>query len=93
MESLLEISNTNELPLLTKIHKLTKIICLFNWLDTKLKITDNGYACINKTDLQKYVKINNYFGNNYYENIEIVKQSLKIYSTFSTKIQGKKCRI
>ena len=60
MESLMEINNTNKLPLLTNKHKLNKTICLFNWLDTKLKITDHEYACIKKMDLQKYV-INNYF--------------------------------
>ncbi len=37
-------------------------------------------------DLQKYV-INNYFDNSYYENIDIVKQILKIYFSFSTKVQ------
>ncbi len=60
MESLMEISNTNELPFLTINHKLNKIICLFNWLDTKLKITDREDNYIKKTDLQKYV-IDNYF--------------------------------
>jgi hypothetical protein len=62
MESLMEINNTNKFPLLTNNHKLNKVICLFNWLDTKLKITDREYACIKKTGLQKYV-INNYFDN------------------------------
>ena len=53
MESLMEINNNgNKLPLLTNNHKLNKIACLFNWLDTKLKITDYEYACIKKTDLQ-----------------------------------------
>ena len=37
MDSLMEINDTNKLPLLTNNHKLNKIICLFNWLDTKLK--------------------------------------------------------
>ncbi len=59
MESLREISNTNELPLLTNNHKLNEIICFFNWLDTKLKISDDRCACINKMDLQK--KCNNFF--------------------------------
>ncbi len=30
MESLMEISNTNELPLLTNNQELNRIICLFN---------------------------------------------------------------
>ena len=37
------------LPLLTNNHKLNKIICLFNWLDTKLKITDRYDDYIKKT--------------------------------------------
>ncbi len=79
-------NNGNKLPLLTNIHKLNKIICLFNWLDTKLKITDHEYGCIKKTDLQKYV-ITNYFDNCYYQNIDIVRQLLKTYFNFSTKDQ------
>jgi hypothetical protein len=86
MESLMEMNNTNNLSLLTSNYKLNKIICLFNWLDTKLKITDNEYNCIKKTDLQKYV-ITNYFDNCYYQNIDLVKQLLKIYFKFSTKEQ------
>ena len=86
MESLMEINNTNKLSLLTSNYKLNKIICLFNWLDTKLKITDNEYNCIKKTDLQKYV-ITNYFDNCYYQNIDLVRQFLKIYFKFTTKEQ------
>ncbi len=86
MESLMEINNTNKLSLLTSNYKLNKIICLFNWLDTKLKITDNEYACIKKTELQKYV-ITHYFDNCYYQNIDLVRQFLKIYVKFSTKEQ------
>jgi hypothetical protein len=67
----MEINNTKKLQLLTNNHKLIKIICLFNWSDTNLKRSDQQYDQIMKTDLQKYV-INNYFGNNYYENIDIV---------------------
>ena len=52
----------------------------------KIKITDNEYACIKKTDLQKYV-ITNYFDNCYYQNIDLVKQFLKIYFKFTTKEQ------
>ncbi len=86
MESLMELNNTNELPLLTNKCNLNKVICLFNWLDTKLKITDSEYNCIKKTDLQKYI-INNYFESKYYENIDIVKQVLKIYFTFWPNVQ------
>jgi len=86
MESLMEINDTNKLSLLTSNYKLNKIICLFSWLDTKLQITDSEYACIKKTELQKYV-ITNYFDNCYYQNIDLVRQFLKIYFKFSTKEQ------
>ncbi len=86
MELLMEINNTNKLSLITSNYKLNEIICLFNWLDTKLKITAREYASIKKTDLQKYV-ITNYFDNCYYQNIDLVKQLLKIYFKFSTKEQ------
>ena len=86
MESLMEMNNTNKLSLLTSNYKLNKIICLFSWLDTKLKITDHEYNCIKKTDLQKYV-ITNYFDNCYYLYIDLVKQFLEFYFKFSTKEQ------
>ena len=87
MDSLMEISNDgNKLSFLTSNYKLNKIICLFNWLDTKLQITDREYACIKKTDLQKYI-ITNYFDNCYYQNIDLVKQLLKNYFKFTTKEQ------
>ena len=86
MESLMEINNTNKLPLSNNNPKLNKIIYLFNWLDTKLIITDIKYHCIKRMDLHKYV-INNYFDNNYYENIDTVKQLLNIYFTYSTEEQ------
>ena len=87
MESLMKINNDgNQLAFLTSNYKLNKNICLFNWLDTKLQITDREYACIKKTDLQKYV-ITNYFDNCYYQNIDLVKQLLETYFKFSTKEQ------
>ena len=89
MQSLMEINNTNKLPLSNNNPKLNKIIYLFNWLDTKLIITDMYFHSIKKIDLQKYV-INNYFDNNYYENIDTVnlsKTDIKIYFTYSTKEQ------
>ena len=87
MDSLMEMNNNgNHLSFLTSNYKLNKIICFFNWLDTKIQITDREYACIKKTDLQKYV-ITNYFDNCYYQNIDLVKQLLETYLKFSTKEQ------
>ena len=45
MESLMEI---NKLPLSNNNPKLNKIIYLFNWLDTKLIITDMYFHSIKK---------------------------------------------
>jgi hypothetical protein len=53
MEELMEINNANKLPLSN--NNPNKIIYLFNWLDTKLIITDMYFHSIKKTDLHKYV--------------------------------------
>ena len=87
MESLMEINNTDKLPLLANNQERYKFVCLFNWLDKKLKITEDRYDSITRSELQKYV-ITNYFDCRYYENIDFVKQILKIYFTFSTKEQN-----
>ena len=89
MESLMEMNkiNNNGIPLLTNNQERYKFVCLFNWLDTKLEITpDFRSNSIKKMYLQSYV-IRNYFDNMYYENIDFLKQVLKIYFTFSTKKQ------
>ena len=77
MEALMEINNKNKLPLSNNNPKLNKIIYLFNWLDTKLLITDLQHHCSKRMDLHKYV-ITNCFDCRYYENIDTVKQFLKI---------------
>ena len=87
MESFMEINNTNILPLVNNNHKLNKIIYLFIWLDTKLEITEYSGQSITRSELQKYI-ITNYFDCRYYENIDFVKQILKIYFSFSTKEQN-----
>ncbi len=60
---------------------------MFNWLDTKLEITEDSYDSITRSELQKYV-ITIYFDCRYYENINFVKQILKFYFTFSIKEQN-----
>ena len=87
MESLMEINNKDKIPLLTNNQERNKCICLFNWLDTKLEITEYMGHSIIRSELQKYV-ITNYFDCRYYENIDFVRQILKIYFTFSTKKQN-----
>ena len=87
-ELLKECNKANLLPLYSENQESNKFVNLFNWLDTKLEITDNENNCIKKIYLQNYV-INNYF---YYFNnrtYDFVKQILKIYFTFSTKKQSK----
>jgi hypothetical protein len=90
MGSLMEIhktnNNSNLLPLLSVNQKLNKIASFFNWLDTKLEITESIDARIKRRHLHNYV-ITNYFDNCYYENIDLVRQLLKIYFQFSTKEQ------
>ncbi len=86
MESLMEINNTNKFPLVNNNPKLNKIIYLFNWLDTKLIITDLQHHCIKRMDLHKY-EINYHFDNYYYEHIDAVKQFFKFYFTYLTEDQ------
>ena len=87
MDSLMEINKISKLKLLNQNQERNKFVCLFNWLDTKLEITEYKNDCIWRGDLQKYV-ITNYFDYRYYENIDFVKQILKIYIMFSTKEQN-----
>ena len=87
MESLMEINKINQLPLLYGNQERNKFVCLFNWLDKKLEITEYRGHSITSSELQKYV-ITNYFYCRYYENIDFVKQILKVYFTFSTKEQN-----
>ena len=88
MESLMEMNKmyNDGVPLLNRNQERNKFVSIFNWLDAKLEITNDCYDSIRKTDLQKYI-ITNYFENRYYQNIDFVKQILKIYITFSTKEQ------
>jgi hypothetical protein len=86
-ELLKECNKANLLPLLSENQESNKFVNLFNWLGTKLEITDNENNCIKKIYLQNYV-INNYFYyfNNWYilvcpiPNTEILK--LGIYCAF-----------
>ncbi len=57
MDSLMEINKKNNqyksiMKSLCKNQECNKFMCLFNWLDTKLEITDNAYSCIKRSDLQ-----------------------------------------
>ena len=86
MDSLMEINKINQLPLVNGNQERNKFVCFFNWLDTKLEITEYSGHSITRSELQKYV-ITNYFDWRYYENIYFVKTDFKIYFTFSTKEQ------
>ena len=79
-------NKTSQLSLVNGNQERNKFVGLFNWLDTKLEITDYNGHSITRKELQKYV-ITNYFDCRYYENIDFVKQILKNYFTFSTKKQ------
>ena len=84
MESLMTI---NKDPNLYKNHRSNKFICLFEWLDSKLELTNYSDDGIKRRDLFKFIIIN-YYNNLYYENIDFVKQVLKIFFMHSTKEQN-----
>ena len=84
MESLMTI---NKDPNLYNNHRSNKFICLFEWLDTKLEITDIYDDRIKRRDLFKFV-IKKYYNNLYYENIDFVKHVLKIFFLHETKYQN-----
>ena len=84
MDSLMEINKINQLPLVNGNQERNKFVCLFNWLDTKLEITEYSGHSITRSELQKYV-ITNYFDCRYYENIDFVKQILKFILRFQQK--------
>ena len=84
MDSLMAI---NKDPIMYKNHKSNEFICLLEWLDTKLILTDCSHDFIKRNELYKFV-ITEYFGNIYYQNIDFVKQVLKIYFANPTKEQN-----
>jgi hypothetical protein len=66
-------------------------VCLFNWLDTKLEITEDQSNCIDKERLDQHI-VFNYFEFFEYQifnlkNVDFVKKVLKVYIMFSTKKQ------
>ena len=75
MYSLMEI---NKIPALYTNHKNNKFICLLQWFDTKLEITNSSDDKIKRNELYKFIIINFYYYN-YYANIHFVKQVLKIF--------------
>ena len=50
----------DKLQLLNENKEQNKFVCLFNWLDTKLEITEDKSNFIDKTRLEKHI-IFNYF--------------------------------
>ena len=46
MDSLMEINKISKLKLLNQNQERNKFVCLFNWLDTKLEITEYKNDCI-----------------------------------------------
>ena len=85
MDSLMEINKISKFKILNENQERNNFFCLFNWLDTKLEITEYKNDCVKREDLQKYVITN--FDYRYYENIDYEKQILNIYIMFSTKEQ------
>ena len=83
MDSLMAI---NKDPSIYKNHKSNKFICLFEWLDTKLEITDIYDDRIKRIDLFKFI-IEKYYNNLYYENIDFVKHVLKYFLCMKQNIK------
>ena len=81
MESLMEI---NKKPILDQNYSSNRFIHLFQWLDTQIIRTDNRNNWISRNVLHKFI-VTEYFNNNYYENIEFIRNALKIYFTHPTK--------
>ena len=73
MDSLMEI---NKIPALYTNHKNNKFICLLQWLDTKLEITNSADYKIKRNELYKFIIVNFYFYN-YYANIEKSKTIIR----------------
>jgi hypothetical protein len=48
----------NKLSFLTSNYKLNKIICLLNWSDTKLELTDTCRYTIKRNELYKFLLLN-----------------------------------
>ena len=88
MDSLMEVYKISNFKILNENQEHNKFFCLFNWLDTKLEITEHKKDCIKQGELETYI-INNYFDYRYYENIDFVNQILKIYFMFSKTKQNK----
>ena len=66
-----------------------KFVCLFNWLDTKLEITEDQSNCIDQERLEKHI-VFNYFEFFEYQifnlkNVDFVKKVLKFISCFQQK--------
>ncbi len=70
------------------IKNVINLFFLLNWLDIKIEITESKYDCINRRDLNKYVKVN-YFDYSNKTTSHFVKTILNIDFTFSTKEQRK----
>ena len=84
MDSLMAI---NKDPIIYKNHKSNEFIDLLEWLDTKLILSDCCHDFIKRNELYKFV-ITEYFDNIYYQNIDFVKQVVKIFFMHSTKEQN-----
>ena len=84
MESLMAI---NKDPIIYKNHKSNEFIDLLEWLDTKLILSDCCHDFLKRNELYKFV-ITEYFDNIYYQNIDFVKQVLKVFFMNSTKEQN-----
>ena len=65
-------------------------VCLFNWLDTKLEITEDKSNCIDKERLEKHIVFHYFeffeYQNFNSKNVDFVKKGFKsLYHVFNKK--------
>ena len=77
----------NKDPIIYKNHKNNEFIDLLEWLNTKIILSDCSHDFIKRNELYKFF-ITEYFDNIYYQNIDFVKQVVKIFFMHSTKEQN-----
>ena len=88
MDSLMEIHKIEERNINNESTSY-KCFALLNWLDTKLELTDDYYDVIKRKDLYEYI-ISNFYNDQYFKNIDFMKQVLKIFFMHETKTQYNK---
>ena len=86
MDSLMEIHKIEERNINDESTRY-KCIALLNWLDTKLELTNDSSDLIKKRDLYKFI-ISKFYNDQYFKNIDFMKQVLKLFFIHKTNHQN-----